>query len=241
MNREHLYIIFFTLVFLTVCELFPPWLYQNEEVLNYYSAGYRWRFDPPKPPTQEEADLMVGREPNFETHYIIGEGPKWQLPPVKMRVLQNKTRLRGQEILIIAAALGAFLFLFNRRLFIALLFPGLLETAVLFVMGFILYGLNMEGMGTLAFFPLFIATACASIFVLREAWFDRFWKIYLFSIASALLPWLTLSVIGSTASLDGTGGYFWLGVTYMSFLVVTAAIVAFPITLYLHKYLHESI
>src|SRR5580765_3155267 len=231
MNRKHLYIFLSTIVFLTVCELFPPWPYQHEKWLNYYSAGYHWRFDPPKVPTQEEGERIIGRTHEKPSYFLNGElivpdGPE-PIIPVNLRVLQNKTRLRGQEILIVTAALAAFLFLFSRLLFTALLLPALLEGVLFSGLVYLEHKLNFNSEGVIEFFPLFIATACASVFLLRRGPFNKFWKIYLFSVASASLPLLTAVLIGSTFNVSGGNG---LGVVVLPLLLIAASIVVFPVT-----------
>jgi len=242
-SSKYIYIILITAVLLTVSEFFPPWLYQDQRSLVYYPAGYHWRFDTPNL-SPEQADRLVGRDPHEKAHIIVGDGPAFELPPVLLLAFQDQTRLRGQEILILLAALGSVTLFSRRWLFIALVAPAMIETALVLFLGFIYerFAVRMGGPEFLVLFvPTFIGTACFSIYLLRRAsFFDNFWKTYLISVASAALPWLMFLILSATVSVHGTGGYFWVGVMIISLLLAASSVLMFPITLVIIKSLRNT-
>lgn len=246
MSSKYLYIILIAVILIAVCELFPPWRYWHEEWKTYHSAGYHWRFDPPKTPTQEEGERIIGRSHEKPSYLLDGkwveiEGPV-PIIPVTLKVLPNGNRLRGQEILIIIAALGCIAFICRRRVFIALIIPATIETIVVFALGFLIEQLEF-GAGFIQFLEfilIFVGAACVSIYLLRRAGVDRFWQTYLLSVASASLPWLMLTIIGATISVNGTGGYFWLGIMWVAMILWLGTIITLPITLLIYRSLPKT-
>ncbi|MFN0277637.1 MAG: hypothetical protein ACKVRN_03440 [Pyrinomonadaceae bacterium] len=119
------------------------------------------------------------------------------------------------------------------RLLIAILLPGLLEVVAHLIVHYIKEMLGIISRGETAIVLIFVACAVASVFFMRGAWFNRFWKIYLFSVLSATWPWFIHLV--AAAIVSGTGSYYWNGVVFVSLLLITAAIVALPINYALYK------
>ena len=73
-----------------------------------------------------------------------------------------------------------------------------------------------------------IGTMVLCIVLLRRAPFNSFWKTHLFAVASALLPFVVIATIAT--AIYGTGGYWWLGMMSMSFLVIVTSIISLPVT-----------
>ena len=91
-----------------------------------------------------------------------------------------------------------------------------------------------SGDQSLGFIIVLLLSVSLSAIILGQISFDRFWKVHLYSCFTTVLPWL-LMIVG-TASLKSTHGYFWLGVTLLTFLVIVATVISLPITYLIYAY-----
>ena len=111
----------------------------------------------------------------------------------------------------------------------AILFSGFLQVGLVLVsMALCATGLMSrypdQGFDTLVFFVISIV---GSSLILERALSDRFWKSYLFSVFCGILPFNLYFVIA--AVLEGTQGYWGLGLIVVNFLLVISSLASLPI------------
>jgi hypothetical protein len=122
MNRKQSLVLLAGLSLLILSELFPPWLYEDENTSAVRSAGYHFVTSPPKVRSSEEMKSLFALRDSETTQFI------W--------VHKDGIRLMGQRIILLFLIPGLWVVLFDRRralnfvagglcLCIALIFSGL--------------------------------------------------------------------------------------------------------------------
>jgi hypothetical protein len=104
MNRKQLSFLLFGVILLTLSELFPPWLYENEDNSALRSAGYHFRMSPPKVKAPTEMRKIFQLKETDTTQFI------WVRP--------DRIGMLGQRFALICAALGGCLIFMNRRIWL---------------------------------------------------------------------------------------------------------------------------
>jgi hypothetical protein len=104
MNRKQLSLLVMAALFFILSELFPAWVYEDENTSVRRSAGYHWRFSPPKVKSPSEMRKIFGLKETDPTRFM------W--------VHRDGIREWGQRGAILFLAIGAVLISFNRRIFV---------------------------------------------------------------------------------------------------------------------------
>ena len=105
MNRKQLSLLVLGALLFTLAELFPAWLYEDENTSAVRSAGYHLRFSPPKLKSPEEMRKIFGLKETEPTRFM------W--------VHRDGIRVLGQRVAILFLTVGAVLISFNRRILVA--------------------------------------------------------------------------------------------------------------------------
>ena len=111
MNRKQLCILLIGAGLFTVSELFPRWVYEDETTSVRRSAGYHFRFDPPKLKSPDEMRKIFELKPHDPTKFM------W--------VHIDGACELGQRLAIPLLTIGAVLVTFNRRILAVYIFGWL--------------------------------------------------------------------------------------------------------------------
>ena len=114
-----------------------------------------------------------------------------------------------------------------KRIILAALAPAALQVVTVAAASFV-SGNQASGDQSLEFIVLLLACVTLSTIILGGDSLNGFWKIHFFSCAVSALPIALL--FAGLAIFKGTQGYFWLGLTVLSVLVVVATVLSLPVT-----------
>ena len=101
MNRKQRAVLILGIVLFTLSELFPPWLYVDDQSSTMRSAGYHYRFSPPA--LKSPAEMM-------RLFPFPGDDPAEYI-----EVRLDKLRLYIQRVIITSLAIGLLLVWRERR------------------------------------------------------------------------------------------------------------------------------
>jgi hypothetical protein len=104
MNRKQLYIFLIGAFLFTLSELFPAWVYEDENTSVRRSAGYHFRFTPPKIKSPAEMRKIFGLKETDPARFM------W--------VHRDGIRVLGQRLAIVFLTAGALAISFNRRILV---------------------------------------------------------------------------------------------------------------------------
>ena len=104
MNRKQLYILLVGVFLFTLSELFPAWVYEDENTSVRRSAGYHFRFTPPQLKSPTEMRKIFKLKETDPTRFM------W--------VHLDGIRVLGQRLAILFLIVGAVLISFNRRILV---------------------------------------------------------------------------------------------------------------------------
>src|SRR5436309_3628632 len=111
MNRKQLYILLVGVFLFTLSELFPAWVYEDENTSVRRSAGYHFRFTPPQLKSPTEMRKIFKLKETDPTQFM------W--------VHRDGIRVLGQRLAILFLTAGAVLICFSRRILLVYVFGWL--------------------------------------------------------------------------------------------------------------------
>jgi len=107
MTRKQLSLLILGALLFALSELFPPWVYEDENTSVRRSAGYHWRLSPPKLKSPPEMRRIFGIKETDPTRFM------W--------VHLDGISELGQRVAILSLTIGAVLVSFNRRILVVYL------------------------------------------------------------------------------------------------------------------------
>ena len=119
---------------------------------------------------------------------------------------------------------------------LALIVPGVFQFIVVATLTYLLRNEVPKGQDIMTIVLIIVAMA-SSIFFLQWDPFNGFLKTHLFAVVSGILPWVVTVLI--LTAIYGTGGYWWLGVISLAFMCIIAAIISFPVNLFVWWFLRQ--
>jgi len=111
MNRRQLYILLIGVFVFTLSELFPAWLYEDENTSVRRSAGYHFLLTPPQVKSPTEMRKIFNLKETDSTR--------------SMWVHRDGIRVLGQRLSILFLTVGAVLISLNRRILVVYIFGWL--------------------------------------------------------------------------------------------------------------------
>jgi len=111
MNRRQLYILLIGVFVFTLSELFPAWLYEDENTSVRRSAGYHFLLTPPQVKSPTEMRKIFNLKETDSTRFM------W--------VHRDGIRVLGQRLSILFLTVGAVLISLNRRILVVYIFGWL--------------------------------------------------------------------------------------------------------------------
>jgi hypothetical protein len=111
MNRKQWLVLLVGTIVLVLSELFPPWLYEDENTSAVRPAGYHFISKPPKVGSSAEMKNLFALRESDTTQFI------W--------VHKDGIRLMGQRIILLSLMPGLWVVFFERRTIINFVSGGL--------------------------------------------------------------------------------------------------------------------
>jgi hypothetical protein len=106
MSRKQWAVLLTGIILFSLSELFPPWLYEDENTSAVRPAGYHFINNPPKVKSPDEMKKIFSLREDAPTQFI------W--------VHKDRLRSDGQRAFLLFLTLGLWLVLFGRRVILGL-------------------------------------------------------------------------------------------------------------------------